>query len=158
LFNGSVPPFYNISDNHSLGIPVKDSMTKYIVDPDLGLMKIARDSFRRFSFKTPTVRNAALTAPYMHNGVFSTLDQVVDFYNLAGGNQYARDIGPDMTGLPFLTILPIPLDLSAQEKKDLIAFIGALTDTSAASKTPSRLPRFEAPYTALNKRTVGGEY
>jgi cytochrome c peroxidase len=87
LFNGSVPPFYDISDNHSLGVPIKDSMTKYIVDPDLGLMKISGDGYRRFSFKTPTLRNAALTAPYMHNGVYRTLEQVVNFYDKAAGNR-----------------------------------------------------------------------
>ena len=158
LFNGSVPPFYDISDNHSLGIPVKDTMTKYIVDPDLGLMKINGDGYRRFSFKTPTIRNAALTAPYMHNGVYKTLEQVVDFYDLAAGNQFTKDIRADMPGLPFLTILPINLNLTATEKQDLVAFIKTLTDTGSASKRPARLPRFNAPYTALDARTIGGDY
>src|SRR5579863_3430635 len=156
LFNGSVPPFYDLSDNHSLGVPIKDSMTKYIVDPDLGLMKINGDSYRRFSFKTPTLRNAALTAPYMHNGVYTTLEQVVNFYDKAAGNQFAKDIRGDMTGLPFLTVLPIKLNLTDIEKKDLVAFIKTLTDTSSVSKIPARLPRFNPPYAALNARTIGG--
>jgi cytochrome c peroxidase len=158
LFNGSVPPFYDVSDNHSLGVPIKDSMTKYIVDPDLGLMKISGDGYRRFSFKTPTLRNAALTAPYMHNGVYTTLEQVVNFYDKAAGNQFSKDIREDMTGLPFLTVLPIKLNLTDIEKKDLVAFIKTLTDTSASSKRPARLPRFNPPDAVLNSRTIGGDY
>jgi cytochrome c peroxidase len=158
LFNGSVPPFYDISDNHSLGVPIKDTMIKYIVDPDLGLMKISGDGYRRFSFKTPTIRNAALTAPYMHNGVYTTLEQVVNFYDKAAGNQFSKDIRADMAGLPFLTILPINLNLTDTEKQDLVAFIKTLTDTSSVSKIPASLPRFNPPYAALNARAIGGDY
>jgi cytochrome c peroxidase len=158
LFNGSLPPFYNISDHHSLGVPVKDTMEKYVVDPDLGVMKIDHDSFARFSFKVPTLRNVALTAPYMHNGVYKSLEQVVDFYDRAAGNQFARDMRPDMTGLPFFTILPIKLDLTDVEKKDLVSFLRTLTDTSAASEIPHRLPMFEATFARLNNRTIGGDY
>ncbi len=121
-------------------------------------MKVDGDAFSRFSFKTPTVRNAAVTAPYMHNGVYKTLEQVVDFYDHAAGNKFSKDMRPDMKGLPFFTILPIPLQLTIKEKKDLVSFIQALTDTSASSKVPVRLPRFNAPYVSLNKRTVGGDY
>ncbi len=158
LFNGSLPPFYDVSDNHSIGVPVRDSMIKYVVDPDLGLMKINYDSFARFSFKTPTVRNVALTSPYMHNGLFKTLEQVVNFYDNAAGNNFTKDMRPDMTGLPFFTILPIPLKLTDDEKKDLISFLKSLTDTTASAKIPDHLPRLSAPYTKLNMRTIGGNY
>jgi cytochrome c peroxidase len=158
LFNGALPPFYDISDHHSLGVPVRDTMDKYIVDPDLGLMKINGDSFARFSFKVPTLRNIALTAPYMHNGVYKTLEQVVDFYDRAAGNQFSRDMRPDMTGLPFFTILPVQLHLTDVEKKDLVAFLNTLTDTSAVSKVPHRLPAIIAAYAGLNSRTIGGDY
>jgi cytochrome c peroxidase len=158
LFNGSLPPFYDISDHHSLGVPVRDTMNKYVVDPDLGLMKINGDSFARFSFKVPTLRNVALTAPYMHNGVYKTLEQVVDFYDLAAGNQFSKDMRPDMIGLPFFTVLPIPLHLTAAEKSDLVAFLQSLTDTSAIAKSPSRLPDLVSTYAKLNTRTVGGDY
>ena len=47
-----------------------------------GIVKV--ESFKH-AFKISTVRNASLTAPYMHNGVFSTLEQVIDFYNKGGG-------------------------------------------------------------------------
>jgi cytochrome c peroxidase len=158
LFNGSLPPFYDVSDNHAIGVPVLDSMVKYVVDPDLGLMKINSDSFARFSFKTPTIRNVALTAPYMHNGIFKTLEQVVDFYDHAAGNKFMKDMRPDMTGLPFFTILPIELKLTDTEKKDLISFLKSLTDTSAATKLPDHLPRLSDPYAKLNSRVIGGNY
>ncbi|MDP4245686.1 MAG: cytochrome c peroxidase [Bacteroidota bacterium] len=158
LFNGSLPPFYDFSDHHSLGIPIRDTMDKYVVDPDLGLMKVNGDSFSRFSFKVPTLRNIALTAPYMHNGVYKTLEQVVDFYDKAAGNQFSKDMRSDMTGLPFFTILPIALHLTDVEKKDLVAFLNALTDSSAASSVPHRLPAIRSGYAGLNNRTVGGDY
>jgi|SRR5579863_89342 len=158
LFNGSLPPFYDVSDNHSIGVPIRDSMTKYIIDPDLGLMKINFNNYARFSFKTPTVRNIALTSPYMHNGLFKTLEQVVDFYDHAAGNKFSKDMRPDMTGLPFFTILPVELKLTDNEKKELVSFLKTLTDTSASAKVPIQLPQFNPPYANLNVRTIGGVY
>jgi cytochrome c peroxidase len=158
LFNGSLPPFYDVSDHHSLGVPIRDTMDKYVVDPDLGRMKITGDSFTRFSVKVPTVRNVALTAPYMHNGVYRTLDQVVDFYDRAAGNQFSKDMRHDMAGLPFFTILPVELHLTPDEKKDLVAFLRALTDTSAVAHIPRRLPALTSSFAKINKRTIGGEY
>jgi cytochrome c peroxidase len=158
LFNGSMPPFFDISDHHSLGVPVRDTMTKYKIDPDPGLMKINSEPYEQFSFKVPTIRNATLTAPYMHNGVYKTLEQVVDFYDKAAGMQFMRDMRPDLTAIPFFTILPIELKLTNTEKSDLIAFIGALTDTSAAASVPRHLPAFNAPFAKLNTRAIGGDY
>jgi cytochrome c peroxidase len=158
LFNGSMPPFFDISDHHSLGVPVKDTMTKYKIDPDPGLMKINGEPYEEFSFKVPTVRNAALTAPYMHNGVYKTLEQVVDFYDNAAGMKFAKDMSPDLKNIPFFTILPIPLQLTTTEKTDLIAFLKALTDTSAAKNIPKHLPSLDAPFARLNTRRIGGDY
>ena len=157
LFNGALPPFYEITDHHSIGVPLKDTMEKYKIDPDPGLFKLNGNAFTKFSFKTPTVRNSALTAPYMHNGVFKTLEQVIEFYDHAGGNKFRQDFKPDMAGLPFLTLIPTELKLTESEKKDLVSFIHALNDTSAA-RTPKRLPELKGKYAALNKRIVGGEY
>jgi cytochrome c peroxidase len=77
----------------------------------------------RHAFKTPTVRNVAVTAPYMHNGVFRTLDEVVDFYDGGGGN------GRGMR-LPNQTLSSDSLDLSEQDKQDLVSFLRATTDTT----------------------------
>ncbi|MHA4843527.1 cytochrome-c peroxidase [Flavitalea antarctica] len=71
-------------------------------------------------FKTPTLRNIALTAPYMHNGKFKTLTEVIDFYN------DPKSIVPD--ALYTDTVLTRPLGLTDEEKKDIRAFLLSLTD------------------------------
>ena len=71
-------------------------------------------------FKTPGLRNVAVTAPYMHNGMFSTLEEVVDYYN--DTKKYVPNpvnIDPSLMN---------PLGLNDQEKKDLVAFLKTLTD------------------------------
>ena len=157
LFNGALPPFYEITDHHSIGVPVKDTMEKFRIDPDVGLFKVNGNTFTKFSFKTPTIRNTALTAPYMHNGVYKTLEQVVEFYDHGGGTKFQKDYRPDMAGLPFFTLIPLELKLTQSEKRDLVAFIQTLTDTTA-SRTPRRLPQLRGKYAAINKRVIGGEY
>ena len=70
------------------------------------------------SFLTPTLRELAWTAPYMHNGAFETLEQVVDFYDAGGGDDPLKD--PQLE----------PLGLIPSEKADLIAFLNALSGES----------------------------
>jgi cytochrome c peroxidase len=85
------------------------------------------------AFKIPTLRNIALTAPYMHNGVFETLEEVLDFYSGGGG----RGLGLDV---PLQDDKIRKFSLTPQEKADLIAFLLALTDESAAPEIPARVP------------------
>lgn len=85
------------------------------------------------AFKIPTLRNVALTAPYMHNGVFETLEEVLDFYAGGGG----RGLGLDV---PLQDDKIRKFSLTPQEKADLIAFLLALTDESAAPEIPARVP------------------
>jgi len=158
LFSGPRPPEYNFTDHRSLGIPVKDTMEIFQLDPDTGFSKLTKNPFQHFSFKVPTVRNAELTAPYMHNGVYKTLEQVINFYNHAAGNKLRKDYGNTMKGLPFFMVLPDSLDLNEQDKKDLVLFLKALTDTTAIKNVPTRLPELGEKYAALNKRKIGGEY
>ncbi len=156
LFNGALPPFYNRTDHKSLGVPLRDTMLVYELDPDLGVYKPDNNIFSSFSFKTPTLRNAGLTAPYMHNGVYQTLEQVVNFYDHAGGEKFLKDFSKGKPR-PLFTLIPLELKLTEIEKRDLVAFIKSLTDTSA-SKTPQRLPILKGKYAKLNKRVIGGEY
>ncbi|WKZ66796.1 MAG: cytochrome c peroxidase [Flavobacteriales bacterium] len=74
------------------------------------------------AFKTPTLRNVALTAPYMHDGRFATLEEVVEFYN--SGVQHSASLDPIMTKPGTGTTLA----LTPQQKADLVAFLHALTD------------------------------
>jgi len=71
-------------------------------------------------FKVAALRNVAVTAPYMHNGKFKTLKEVIEFYN------DTRKIVPDAINTDSLLVKP--LDLTPQEKDDLEAFLNSLTD------------------------------
>jgi cytochrome c peroxidase len=118
LFNGNFPPLYDRMEAEVIGVP--PAQTSSVVDADPGQFGVMPAPFLLHAFKTPTVRNAALTAPYMHNGVFATLEQVVDFYNDGGG--FGRGVKLDNQTLP-----PDSLHLSEAEKKALVRFIGSLS-------------------------------
>ena len=87
---------------------------------DAGRYLITGDSLDRGKFKTPGLRNVAVTAPYMHNGMFETLDQVLAYYN-APGHFIDGALNID-------SALRQPLRLTPAEKKDIIAFLKTLTD------------------------------
>jgi len=88
---------------------------------DLGLGKITNNASDNAKFKTPTLRNIELTAPYMHDGRFSTLEEVVEHYN--SGGEYSLTVDPLMKKLG------VGLQLTNQEKQDLVAFLRTLTDS-----------------------------
>jgi cytochrome c peroxidase len=92
-----------------------------VLDADPGKFLLYGIAHQKHAFKTPTVRNAALTAPYMHNGVYQTLEQVADFYNQGGGAGLGLLV-------PNQTLAADRLDLSQAEQHALIAFIKTLTD------------------------------
>jgi cytochrome c peroxidase len=117
LFNGTLPPRYMQMDAEVIGVP-KTKAGKAI-DPDEGLYSISPFAFNRHSFKVTTVRNAARTAPYMHNGVYKSLEEVIDFYNKGGGAGIGLQV-------PNQTLAPNKLNLTILEQKQLIAFIKSL--------------------------------
>jgi cytochrome c peroxidase len=119
LTNGTVPPFYSESEREVIGVP-KTNKNKEL-DTDLGFYWKYNQPLHKGMFKTPTIRNIEETAPYMHNGVYSTLEEVMDFYNKGGGAGLGFDL-PHQT-LPF-----DELNLSKEEVGDLIAFMKTLTD------------------------------
>jgi cytochrome c peroxidase len=131
LFNGSVPPLYQETESEVLGVPARAAWRRATVDPDPGRMAATGLPIHRHAFKTPTLRNVALTAPYMHNGVYRTLAEVVEFYDRGGG----AGIG---IALPNQTLPPEPLRLTRSEKGELIAFLHALTDTATVRTTATR--------------------
>jgi len=119
LFNGTVPPGYSKTEHEVIGTP-KDASKKSI-SPDPGRYLYNKMPQLVGAFKTPTVRNAAITAPYMHNGVFKTLEEVVDFYNKGGGKGLGYEV--DNQTLPF-----DELKLNKKEESALVAFMKTLTD------------------------------
>lgn len=101
----------NLADEkyHNIGVGMK------VDKPDLGRFEISQDEKDKGAFKTPTIRNVALSAPYMHDGSQQTLEEVVEHYNKGGEpNQWLSD---KIT----------PLKLTAQEKIDLVEFMRACT-------------------------------
>jgi cytochrome c peroxidase len=125
--------YYNIGVESQQLIPIMDifvTALKQGASPEpIALTDAQKSALGRFQvtgvisdvgkFKTPTLRNIALTAPYMHDGSVKTLTEVVEYYDQGG---HAN---------PFLDAAIFPLHLTDQEKKDLVAFMASLTSYSS---------------------------
>lgn len=99
--------------------------------PDPGLGAITGNNNDRGRFKIPTMRNLGFTAPYMHDGRFATLDEVIDMYNL--GPKNSPNVEPIMiekANIRFQNTGSYGLGLTTQEKADLKAFLLSLTDST----------------------------
>jgi cytochrome c peroxidase len=120
LFNGVVPPNFSTMESEVIGVP-STNLPPYKIDMDSGKYSMYQSLLHLYAFKTPTIRNAAKTARYMHNGVYPDLQSVMDFYNKGGGKGLGIEI--DNQTLP-----STPLNLSATEIKAIIRFIESLTD------------------------------
>jgi cytochrome c peroxidase len=83
------------------------------------------------AFKVPSLRNIALTAPYMHDGSLATLAEVVEFYADGGGRAH---------GAENVDVFVQGFDFTAQEKADIVAFLYALTDESQLPEIPDAVP------------------
>lgn len=147
LFNGLLPPVFNDNEFEVIGTPLNP--TSLEIDPDSGRVLITKKNIHLYSFKTPGLRNIEATFPYMHNGSYKTLDQVIDFYNKGGGAIISPKIGNQT--LPFDS-----LQLSSKEKADIKSFLLSLADNPYKNTKPKRLPQLNDPI--LNNRKIGGEY
>jgi cytochrome c peroxidase len=90
---------------------------------DLGRFEVTRDPKDRWAFKTPSLRNVSETGPYMHDGSLRTLEEVVDYFDRGG------DYSPNKSALIK------PLDLSDEEKRDIVSFLATLTGSDQGSPT-----------------------
>lgn len=116
----------NFTDNqfHALGLPKRDGLPD-----DPGRYAVTLNDEDMEAFRTPSLRQVADSAPYMHNGIFATLEEVLEFYVKAEGRPAHRH--------PLIT----PLDLlTEQDKKDLLAFLRALSSDPVVV-VPPPLPR-----------------
>ncbi len=113
----------NLADEnyHNIGIGMDKP------EPDVGRFAVTKDPADTGAFKTPTVRNVALSAPYMHDGSIATLEEVVEWYDKGGHPN------------PNLSAKIRPLKLTAEEKADLVAFMKACTGPTPTVEV-SRLP------------------
>jgi len=117
---------FNFTDEsfHNLGVGMDRD------NPDLGRYLVTKDEVDKGAFKTPTLRDVARRGPYMHDGSLKTLEEVVALYNRGGHKN------------PWLSKAIQPLNLTAGEQADLMAFLQALTGQVAAEvATPPELPR-----------------
>lgn len=121
LFNGTIPPWYDRTESEIIGVPSGAVFKDAIIDKDSGRYVIHRFPEFLHAFKTPGLRNVAKTAPYMHKGVYRTLDEVLEFYQKGGGAGIGINL-PSQT-LPFDS-----LQLNEAEKKAIIAFLESITD------------------------------
>ena len=103
----------NLADEkyHNLGVGFGEGIDK----PDLGRFEVSKDEKDKGAFKTPTIRNVALSAPYMHDGGLKTLEEVVEHYNKGGNSNQ------------WLSTKIKKLDLKPEEKADLVEFMKACT-------------------------------
>jgi cytochrome c peroxidase len=99
---------------------------------DLGVGGQTGDPRTNNQFKPASLRNIALTAPYMHDGRFATLEEVIDHY--AAGGKHADAIGTIDSQIH-------PLDLTAEEKRDLVEFLNGLTDQAFTTSSSCRSTR-----------------
>ncbi len=129
LFNGTVPPMYGESEVEVIGVPSTNVVRNARIDPDSGRFRVTRSAPHLHAFKTPTVRNVELTAPYMHNGVYRSLEEVVDFYNRGGG----VGIGAERENQ---TLPADTLGLTRRQQDALVRFMRALTDTVGVTGSP----------------------
>jgi cytochrome c peroxidase len=113
----------NLADEqyHNIGVGMDKP------EPDVGRFAVTKNPRDTGAFKTPTVRNVALSAPYMHDGSVATLEEVVEWYDKGGHPN------------PHLSDKIRPLKLSAQDKADLVAFMKACTGPTPTVEV-SRLP------------------
>lgn len=101
---------------------------------DIGREEVTKSSSDKAKFKVPSLRNIALTAPYMHDGRFQTLEEVVDHYD--NGIKKSGSLDPAL-----LATTNTGLRLTAQDKADLVAFLKTLTDNSLATN-----PSYSSPF------------
>lgn len=122
-FSGLVPPLYIENESEILG--VFSNPTSKELDEDEGRYNngvlYEKSWIYEKSFKTVTVRNANETAPYFHNGTYATLDDVLEFYNQGGGEGMGISTRNQTLGSD-------KLNLTTEEKNDIIAFIKSLSD------------------------------
>lgn len=127
-----IPPHFHDGALAGLGVPATaEKGAPLDADPGFGAVLRRQDGFGMF--KTPGLRNITRTAPYMHNGVFNTLEEVIDFYNDGGGRGRGLEVYSQDAKVA-------KLDLSDQQKKDLVSFLKALDDLAPPPKAPASVP------------------
>ena len=122
-FSGLIPPLFSENESEILGVLTRHNGSTLDIDQGRFNNKIRSENAWIYekSFKTVTVRNAANSAPYFHNGAYQTLEEVMDFYNEGGGEGLGFKVQNQ-------TLSSDKLDLTEVEKREIIAFMKDLND------------------------------
>ena len=136
-------------------MPQEGSGKGVLPGDDTGREEHTGEAADRYAFRTLTLRNVALTAPYMHDGVFETLEEVVRFYNDASQPRHPA-VSDDMLH----PVLRDPLHLTDEEIDAVVAFMRALTDPGTALPrhlvtVPAQVPSGLMPVFGLKGRGSG---
>ena len=110
-------------------------------EPNRGVFELTGKPADMGMFRAQSLRNIELTAPYMHDGSIATLEAVLDFYAAGGRNIESGPHAGDGRRNPFKSDLVSRIDLNAQEKSDLVAFLKTLTDHDLVTN-----PKFADPF------------
>lgn len=145
-FNGVKPPFIG-SEFEVLGVP--SDTTFHQLSVDKGRYDVSPAEETLHAFRTGSLRNIMHTAPYMHNGVFKTINEVIDFYDAGGGTGKGLLVNNQ-------TLAADSLRLSKTEKENLVAFLRSLDEKIVFDGVPDKLPLSKDK--KLNARKAGGEY
>lgn len=139
------------------GVPQFGPGKGVIPGDDTGREEKTLDPADRYKFRTPTLRNVELTAPYMHDGIFGTLEEVVQFYN-NGAQPRHSSISDDMLD----PVLTTPLGLTDDEVQAVVEFMRALTDPGVALPSfyltvPEVVPSGLTPLFGVNDWNIIGQ-
>ena len=145
-FNGIKPPYIS-SEFEVLGVPADTGFIK--LSADKGRFDVNPAAEMMNAFRTGTIRNSSYTKPYMHNGVFKSLEEVIDFYDAGGGAGKKLPVANQ-------TLASDSLKLTRNEKANLITFIQSLNENIIFETPPAALPA--STNKVINNRKVGGEY
>jgi cytochrome c peroxidase len=125
---------------HNNGLYNLDGNGAYPVD-NTGLFDLTGERRDMGRFKAPTLRNVALTAPYMHDGSMATLEEVVEHYERGGRFIEDGEFTGDGRRSPYKSKFVPGFELSESERADLLAFLHSLTDESVVQD-----PRYSDPF------------
>jgi cytochrome c peroxidase len=145
-FNGVKPPYIG-SEFEVLGVPADTGFKQLSADKGRYGINPAFETLH--AFRTGSLRNAEHTAPYMHNGVFRTMDEVINFYDAGGGAGKGLMVNNQ-------TLSSDSLRLTKIEKDKLVSFIKSLNEEIIFETPPASLPLSKDK--RLNGRRTGGEY
>ena len=126
-------PFYSSNDYFNNGLDAAATLNDF---KDLGRGQFTKKLNDNGKFRAPSLRNIELTAPYMHDGRFKTLEEVVEHY--ASGGHYADNVDPF---IPQIKSINANSGMNAKQKRQIVAFLKTLTDSTFVNN-----PKFKSPF------------